>query len=334
MRVRSLIYPSSCTQSLIIFPSPISTYGQRGCGKSGLAKWQHSIVYVGEEEPDLLPQEIPASGESGMLSSIRVKPRKKWYTMFDSSRINYAKLYTVEHNVKVHDFGDVHSDSMSQLQTQWDYVLRCDLQGNPRPETAPLAAQPLPTVQEDPPALPVHGTAINVWNDTTREDQLMLDINDRVYVIEWADENWARGRNERTGYLGLFPRGYVNLDPPDYATALRDNKFDKKKPERLVFKRGDRILVKGYLNAGWDHGYNKGTEETGRFPYQWVKMDRGRFAIAIGDIAYDATKPDRLVFSTGDRILITYGDGTDWPRGRNERTRQEGILPKTYVKFE
>ena len=35
--------------------------------------------------------------------------------------------------------------------------------------------------------------------------------NDRVAVTEFMNADWAKGRNERTGQEGIFPRSYVNI---------------------------------------------------------------------------------------------------------------------------
>lgn len=35
------------------------------------------------------------------------------------SRLNYRKIYTVEHNVKVREFGDVHPDYEERLVSNW-----------------------------------------------------------------------------------------------------------------------------------------------------------------------------------------------------------------------
>jgi hypothetical protein len=336
---------------LLTLESPISTYGGRGCTKPGLAKWQHCMVFTDKSEPSMLAGEEPGEGEHPMLASIRVRPTDKRDKMFPASRIHYGKVYTVEHNVKVYDFGDVHKDFLSLLSTQWDWVFNSngaaisrnqpEIPSTTQDELADTSGQ-LDTVKEvtatesnvDPQALPVHGTAINPWDASTNEDQLDIQANDRVFVMEYRDANWFKGRNERTGCVGIFPiYGYVRLDTPDYATALRTNKYDKNKAERLVFKTGDRILVKSYINAGWDLGYNTRTGDEGRYAYQWVKMDRGRYAIAKYDYPWDGTKPDHLAFNADDRILVTAGYGTNWPQGRNERTRQEGKFPVNYVKY-
>ena len=40
---------------------------------------------------------------------------------------------------------------------------------------------------------------------------LALQPNDRIAVTEFMNADWAKGRNERTGQEGIFPRSYVNI---------------------------------------------------------------------------------------------------------------------------
>ena len=35
--------------------------------------------------------------------------------------------------------------------------------------------------------------------------------NDRVFITEFMNADWAKGRNERTGMEGIFPRSYVAI---------------------------------------------------------------------------------------------------------------------------
>lgn len=35
--------------------------------------------------------------------------------------------------------------------------------------------------------------------------------NDRIFVTEFMNADWAKGRNERTGLEGIFPRSYVAI---------------------------------------------------------------------------------------------------------------------------
>jgi hypothetical protein len=54
-----------------------------------------------------------------MMSPIRITPNKERDRLDPRSRINYCKLYTIEHNVKVYDFGMVHKDYLRKLKCQW-----------------------------------------------------------------------------------------------------------------------------------------------------------------------------------------------------------------------
>jgi hypothetical protein len=87
-------------------------------------KWKHSIIYSSSKEPRLSINEKPTRGERGMLGSIRVKPRKKSDKMDPMARVNYSKFYTVAHDVKVYEFGDVHSSYLALLLAQWTWVLQ------------------------------------------------------------------------------------------------------------------------------------------------------------------------------------------------------------------
>jgi len=39
------------------------------------------------------------------------------------SRVDFSRMYTIEHNVKVCDFGDVHPAHLGRLQSQWITVI-------------------------------------------------------------------------------------------------------------------------------------------------------------------------------------------------------------------
>ncbi|XTI84055.1 hypothetical protein V2W45_1225060, partial [Cenococcum geophilum] len=53
-----------------------------------------------------------------LLRPIRVTSHQK-YESSTLSRISFYKIYNVEHNVKVYDFGQVHRDSEFWLQYQF-----------------------------------------------------------------------------------------------------------------------------------------------------------------------------------------------------------------------
>lgn len=57
-----------------------------------------------------------------MMESIRVRQRRRSDRLDQMARVNFGKVYTVEHNVKVLDFGEVHQGFMLTLLTQWRWV--------------------------------------------------------------------------------------------------------------------------------------------------------------------------------------------------------------------
>jgi hypothetical protein len=106
---------------------PINTYNRQGVSKHGVAKWQHAIAFSSRSEPAVAAEERPRAGEGGgMMPGIRIVPRSKWDKMDPKSRIDFGRVYTVEHNVKVYDFGDVHYSYLKRLIDQWLSVIRPD----------------------------------------------------------------------------------------------------------------------------------------------------------------------------------------------------------------
>jgi hypothetical protein len=79
-------------------------------------------VFTSKTPPERNLYEYPTEGELDMLPPIRVKPSDKKAEMDRMSRINFFKTYTVEYNVKVFEFGDVHKDYLHQLKTNFQWV--------------------------------------------------------------------------------------------------------------------------------------------------------------------------------------------------------------------
>ena len=83
---------------------PILTYGNQGVLKRGVHPEDHAVVYSSKSEgPYVLER------EKGLMTKhpIRVEVIKETHKLDPLSRLNYAKLYTVEHNVKVLFIGKV-----------------------------------------------------------------------------------------------------------------------------------------------------------------------------------------------------------------------------------
>jgi uncharacterized membrane protein YgcG len=106
--------------------SPIVTYGGKGVAKLGVIKSQHAIAFTAKKEPSPTDSERPRTGEGPMLPGIRISPVDRFDKVDQMARIDFARTYTVEHNVKVYDFGTVAKDYMDRLAQQWIKVLLQD----------------------------------------------------------------------------------------------------------------------------------------------------------------------------------------------------------------
>jgi len=119
-------------------------------------------------------------------------------------------------------------------------------QGFYAPSPAPTNPSPTPQVQhqqqqqqyqQPPPAYPVaptpgmqplaHAVAMYVYNGTDVGD-LNLMVNDRIALTEYLNSEWCKGRSERTGQEGIFPRSYVRIEekmgaPPPQQMQMQNN---------------------------------------------------------------------------------------------------------------
>jgi hypothetical protein len=70
------------------------------------------------------------------MRSIKVTPDNSRHKLDDASRLNYAKTYTVEYNVKVWFIGKISSDSEWQIRSDYNRIHPpLDIKGVPAPET-------------------------------------------------------------------------------------------------------------------------------------------------------------------------------------------------------
>ncbi|OAA77505.1 hypothetical protein LEL_04328 [Akanthomyces lecanii RCEF 1005] len=96
---------------------PILTYGGKGCKKHGVKPEKHGIVYERGQKSKKLDGE-PSLG----FAPVRVEMTEEGEKISRESRVNYSKLVTVEHNVKVFFIGRVHA---SDWQIVGDAVNSC-----------------------------------------------------------------------------------------------------------------------------------------------------------------------------------------------------------------
>ncbi|KAM3452994.1 hypothetical protein MY3296_004097 [Beauveria thailandica] len=84
---------------------PILTYGGKACKKSGVKPEKHGIVHERGQKSKKLDGE-PSLG----FSPVRVEMTEEGEKISRESRVNYSKLVTVEHNVKVFFIGHVYAN--------------------------------------------------------------------------------------------------------------------------------------------------------------------------------------------------------------------------------
>ncbi|RDW76761.1 uncharacterized protein DSM5745_06753 [Aspergillus mulundensis] len=91
--------------------SAITTYGGRGVAKRGVDPEKHAIVYMRSTNPEMGRREPNMSKEP-----LEVAPENPDERLDPMSRLNFGKIYTVEHNVKVLPIGRITSGSMTRFR--------------------------------------------------------------------------------------------------------------------------------------------------------------------------------------------------------------------------
>jgi len=90
---------------------PILTYRRQGTSKPGVKPQDHAIIYT-EDKNNKGEKPTEAPGEEKLYNvPIRMNPRTPRDQLDPLSRLNYAKVYTIEYNVKVCFIGEIAEDS-------------------------------------------------------------------------------------------------------------------------------------------------------------------------------------------------------------------------------
>jgi hypothetical protein len=88
---------------------PILTYSGRGSVKPGSDSDEHCVVYTRQAS-------LSDHVQGQLLTPLRVDPDYPRAVLESMSRINFGKLYTIEHNTKVKAFGIVNSSCLTALR--------------------------------------------------------------------------------------------------------------------------------------------------------------------------------------------------------------------------
>lgn len=96
--------------SLTLLSRPITTYSGQGVAKSGVDRSKHATVYMRGGRPGT------KAGEPKMPKEpLEVEPARPDQKLDPMSRLNFGKVYTVEHNVKILPVGRVTEASMAKF---------------------------------------------------------------------------------------------------------------------------------------------------------------------------------------------------------------------------
>jgi hypothetical protein len=276
---------------------PISTYGGRGVGKRGVPKWQHCIIYTDKQAPGELPGEAPGYNEQAMRTPIRVRPTNSTDIMDPASRLHYGKMYTVEHNVKVYDFGMVRSDHLPTLDAQWRQVLNWESQNSAR------SSQDTTTSSHD------YGAYRTQYGSSPQQSV-----------------GSSRGYNN----LPSVPEAPATHLPTyvDYGCASVDYGPEEGQTRQIAIKKDDRLAILEWPYPEWAKAWNQRSNETGLVPLQYITM----FASAVAKYTYEPdTSQGYLALRKDDQLRIIEYPTDDWARAWNQRTAETGLVPRNYI---
>jgi hypothetical protein len=164
-----------------------------------------------------------------MMNSIKAVPRRKEDNMDRVSRIDYSRIYTVDHYVKVKEFGDVHEKYVKRLRKQWITILTKHLEGDIESSSNEIDDD---ESGDDKPALPGKETEYLEWVTAkyalpTNSKFMRMQAGDRIGVIDIITDDWWKGRNLHTNEVNLFPVTYiersVELGSPQATTSYQVN---------------------------------------------------------------------------------------------------------------
>lgn len=88
-----------------------------------------------------------------------------------------------------------------------------DEKKNGLPSPSPMQQPPpaYPSAPAPPAAVLTYANALYAYKPTDAGD-LELSPHDRIAVTEYMNAEWWKGRSERTGEEGIFPRSYVEVE--------------------------------------------------------------------------------------------------------------------------
>ncbi|EFQ99402.1 hypothetical protein MGYG_02414 [Nannizzia gypsea CBS 118893] len=106
----------------------IYTYGERGLMKPGIDLKTHSVIHVRGTQP-----EYYGSGRVPGISPIMINPYTPRDQLHPKSCLNFGKVFTVDHNIKVKPIGQVSEECMRVFRRAWRQCVENEEYGNYEP---------------------------------------------------------------------------------------------------------------------------------------------------------------------------------------------------------
>lgn len=180
--------------------------------------------------------------------------------MCPTSRINFAKIYTIQHKVRVYDFGDVDKNFIGILKTQWNYVL-----DSIAPRTSNAAQASAIRVQTSL----AHPTSLYFQASPVDDNE-----NDSADEVEEEEEGSEDGQqhdsdNNLANKMVSLQVGDKKDNLPAYAKALYAWTGND---GQLAFESGHWIYVEKHIDTNWSRGKNYETGEEGIFPRSYINI--------------------------------------------------------------
>ena len=101
------------------FASAIQSYGKQATLKPGVKASEHSIIFTGDRNTSA-PE--PQAGEKLTRKPIRIQKRQGSEALSATSRLNFGKIYTVEHHAKVVDLGMICDEHLQLIAGYYNDV--------------------------------------------------------------------------------------------------------------------------------------------------------------------------------------------------------------------
>ena len=159
----------------------------------------HAIIYTSEHAPK------PKEHETKLLRPIYVKPATPREKLDRAARLNYAKLYTIEHNVKVWFIGKVASKFEKQLIDDYNKINKplSDPRAARNSSTPSTASKDTTMPHQIPPSTsqPTNNAAHGAYTIDSNAYPSNSNSQTSTYDQEWQSKNESSHGASSSSYV-------------------------------------------------------------------------------------------------------------------------------------